>query len=269
MLKRLQNAAAIALFACIVLFAMKTVTASQQPQSPQPHASERAERPRENENRANTNSDITYGFYLKKYSAYCDTQPANENDKWRHEFWCEFKITDAIIAAFTVILTIVTTGLIIVGICQTRQVAKTFSLARDEFNATNRPKLRVRRMKPQPYGNPTRIEYVIVNIGETSAPIKRNEFTLCAQRIGRKETLQNFSLECPQLKGGEQRTFSANIDAQYDYGWGLVNSICRIGGTIDYEDKAWILRSTRFSRTYDTELRRFRASDDTEEDYED
>ena len=75
----------------IWLWSMDSITTILEPQ---PHTNERAERPSENENRAKDNSGITYSAYLQKYSAYCATEPEQKDDKWRHEFWCEFKITD-------------------------------------------------------------------------------------------------------------------------------------------------------------------------------
>jgi hypothetical protein len=122
-------------------------------------------------------------------------------------------------------------------------------VARDEFNATHRPKLRVRCMKPNPFGNPVEVQYAIVNVGETPAIIKRHEITLCKA----KETLQGVSLECPQLERGESRTFGTNFDAQFEYGWGIAadSSILTIQGIVEYEDKVGILRRTGFLRIYD------------------
>jgi hypothetical protein len=145
-------------------------------------------------------------------------------------------------------------------------------VARDEFNVTHRPKLRVRRIKPSPAGAPVRVQYVVVNAGETTAIIKRHDIRLCMpDESGAKEILQNFSLERPQLKGGESRPFLANIDAQYQYnfGSGLANGILKIRGIVEYEDEAGTTRRTGFLRTYDDKLGRFRKSDDPEEEYVD
>lgn len=176
-------------------------------------------------------------------------------------------IATIFIAAFTIVLAIVTRrqGLL------TREAIK---LARDEFNATHRPKLRVRRMRPHATDcTPVAVQYVMVNVGETTAIIKRHEITLCTQPddSGAKQTPQSITLDCLQLKGGESRLFFKNIDidTQYDFGWSMANSILKIRGIVEYEDGAGTTRRTGFLRTYDDKLGCFRKSGDTEEEYED
>ena len=133
---------------------------------------------------------------------------------------------------------------------QVRITNTALQLAREEFNATHRPKLRVRRMKPHlTAGTLVRVQYVIVNVGETTATIKRHDITLCIQPddSGAKQTLQSSPLECPQLKGGELRLFFTNIDTQFDFGWGMANSILKIRGIVEYDDGAGTTRRTGFS----------------------
>lgn len=172
-------------------------------------------------------------------------------------------IATAFIAVFTIALALVTNR-------QAKLTRDAINLARDEFNATHRPKISVRRVKPQPYGAPTRVQYVIVNIGETPAIIKWHAITLYIQS-GTTEQTQGISLECSQLEGGESRTFSANVDDEFAYAWGIASdsSVVKIRGLLEYEDGVGTTRRTGFLRTYDDTLRRFRASDDTEEEYED
>jgi hypothetical protein len=64
-----------------------------------------------------------FGF-LQRISGYCAVKPTNETDKWQHDFWCEIKSTDVIIATFTVLLVGVKGGLIIVGLWQIRTLTK-------------------------------------------------------------------------------------------------------------------------------------------------
>lgn len=54
--------------------------------------------------------------FLQQYSLYCSGNPSSEEDKWRHKFWCEFDLSDAVIAAFTVIATIITGLLVFIGL---------------------------------------------------------------------------------------------------------------------------------------------------------
>ena len=73
----------------------------------------------------------------------------------------------------------------------------------------------------------------------------------------------------PSIEGRRVETVLDNIDAQYDYGWGIASSPLKIRGIVEYEDGAGTTRRTGFLRTYDVKLGRFRASDDKEEEYED
>jgi hypothetical protein len=263
-----------AALALVMLFSVSGYgiwTASQQSQSPQPHTNDRAERPGENENRTNANSDIATASYLQKYSAYCDAEPEKKDDKWRHEFWCEFKITDAIIAIFTVILPIVTAGLIFVGICQTRQVAKTIALGRDEFNATHRPKLRVRVMKPPLTDDKVfTIHYTVFNIGERLAIPKHHEIMWYVQPATETSVItESHSFPCPELKPGQSEMKKIHItdfSRSYDL---FAGAEFKIRGIIKYEDNDGIMRRTGFLRTYNAVLRCFRASEDKGEEYED
>jgi hypothetical protein len=262
-------------FALVTLFFVSGYgvwTASQQPQSPQPHTNEPAERPGENENRAKSKSGITYSIYLQKYSAYCATEPEQKDDKWRREFLCEFKITDAIIAFFTFVLAIVTAGLIIVGICQTRQVAKTIALAREEFNAAHRPKLRVRVMKPPSADSKIfTIHYTVVNIGERLAIPKHHKITWYVQpKIDEPSVItESRSLPYHKLKPGQSASEKIHI-TDFSRSFDLfAGGEFKIQGIITYEDEDGIMRRTGFLRTYNAELRCFGASEDKGEEYED
>jgi hypothetical protein len=281
MLKRLQNAVVIALFACVVLLAIASRASSQQPQGPQPHTNERTERPGENENRANTNSDITSGSYLQKYSTYCATEPEKKDDKWRHEFWCEFKITDAVIAAFTVVLAIVTAGLIIVGICQTRQVAKTIALSREEFISTHRPRLKIREIDwDNSLGTPPiKISYAVVNVGETPAHIfeRRNRIYFSQTdeplhgRVG--WTTDQMFHEENTIPGGKRGYFQYETTGKIHDEWPsrVINGKLglKVVGEIGYRDNNGVERWVGFLRSYDWKFRRFRIVDDPDYEYAD
>ena len=84
---------------------------SYKPQSPSPHTAQ-------NENRAaNSQNDFVAVRYLKEYAAYCNKHAEDKNKDWLHYTACE-KSTESVIAIFTVILAIATSGLIVVGIAQ-------------------------------------------------------------------------------------------------------------------------------------------------------
>lgn len=59
---------------------------------------------------------------LQKTSTYCTSERANKQDKWLQEFVCDIKITDVVIAIFSVLLVGVTIGLVLVGYIQARRM---------------------------------------------------------------------------------------------------------------------------------------------------
>jgi hypothetical protein len=56
--------------------------------------------------------------YAKPYSAYCAEDPKSKDEKWLHQFSCEIRSTDFVIAAFTIILALFTTVLAVTGFWQ-------------------------------------------------------------------------------------------------------------------------------------------------------
>jgi hypothetical protein len=184
MLKPLRKAT-FALLACLLIaFGWQVWSASQQSQTPQNHSDKGHQGAAKNKNSANEEANPSSRSYLQKYSAYCAAKTIQENDKWRHDFWCEFKVTDLVIAIFAVVLAIVTAGLIIVGICQIR-------LARDEFIFAYRPKIVVRNVHISPdvvshriIGERLGVDFEIANIGGTSAVIVGTAMSINFLNIG-------------------------------------------------------------------------------------
>jgi hypothetical protein len=148
--------------------------------------------------------------------------------------------------------------------------AKQANLARDEFNATHRPKLRVRLIRLDRIDGPQiRIRYTVVNIGETLAILKRHEVMLYI----RDADIQQGSLaECRELAGGESFICSVPVTFDRDLRWDFaVSGEIKVRGRIEYEDIRGITRRIGFFRTYDHRRGYFRKRDDTEdeEEYED
>ena len=52
---------------------------------------------------------------LQKASNYCTTDSSQKQDKWLQDFFCGIKITDVVIAIFSILLVFVTIGLVLVG----------------------------------------------------------------------------------------------------------------------------------------------------------
>jgi hypothetical protein len=69
---------------------------------------------------------------LRKAATYCTTDSANKQDKWLQDFICDIKITDVVIAVFSVLLVGVTIGLVFVGYIQARRMRVT---ARQQLRA--------------------------------------------------------------------------------------------------------------------------------------
>jgi hypothetical protein len=102
----LRQVALFAGIACILIgLGVATSASSQEISSPQQPSNQGTTQPVERN-------------YFQRYAAFCETKPTIENEKWLHNFWCEIKIGEAIIAAFTILLVIVTACLVAVGFVQ-------------------------------------------------------------------------------------------------------------------------------------------------------
>jgi hypothetical protein len=69
---------------------------------------------------------------LQKASNYCTTDSSQKQDKWLQDFFCGIKITDVVIAIFSILLVFVTIGLVLVGWIQARRMRVT---ARQQLRA--------------------------------------------------------------------------------------------------------------------------------------
>src|SRR6266481_2190801 len=109
---------------------------AQSPQNPPPQTDQKTNRTTESED----GSDNRFFSYLHFVSNYCTSKRANEDAEWRKKFICESKITDAVIAIFTIVLTFFTGLLVWVGRKQAR-------LTRDALISTQRAFVFVRNGK--------------------------------------------------------------------------------------------------------------------------
>src|SRR5436309_1710264 len=128
----------------VVLYTYSTFSfALDDSQTPQPHrqqyppyATEEKQNTATGEkNSTDTASKIirTPSQYLQPYASYCTQQFQSKEQEWLRNFACDIKITDFVVATFTVILVLVTTLLVVVGLCQSRQLSNTVKLARADF----------------------------------------------------------------------------------------------------------------------------------------
>jgi len=180
-------------------------------------------------------------------------------------------IATILIATFTIVLARVTRY-------QAVMTKETIDLTRDQFYKTYRPRLRVRRITlHETEGDPIKFNYMVVNVGEALATLKKHEIILSIQSTNNttKPIEHYLSLECRELRPGESVEFSTSRNFgdkfEFDCGWAIHGGggTLKIRGVVAYEDSIGTMRRTGFLRTYDAELERFRASDDIEEEYED
>ncbi len=172
------------------------------------------------------------------------------------------------IAAFTITLWLTSAE-------QARLTREALKLATDEFVATHRPKLRVRRFRAHlDHGWPVRVTYVVVNVGESDAHIKRIETTIgLLTTHGESLQVDTTPEETRTIVAGENCLYiTAAKDLKYDVGWGInemPGTEIAIRGTIDYLDDNGTERCTGFWRTRDNGARRFQPKDDPDYEYED
>jgi hypothetical protein len=187
MLRSLQNAAWFAAFACLVLgFVIFVWSASQEPSRPQKHSEYRSNQSNKNNQISNAgdqnstpNSALTNPIinYLKGYAAYCVEKPKAEQDKWRYNFWCEIKIGEAVIAAFTLLVAIVTSLLVAVGVGQGVVMLRTIMHSRQADRA------HVSGGANHGTKNGSHVLIVTINnLGRTQAFIGTVAATICKER---------------------------------------------------------------------------------------
>jgi len=213
---------------------------------------------------------------------------------------CEGATIDANSALLTAVATIFVAGFTLTLWRATtehsRLVGETLQLARDEFNATHRPKLRVRRISlvgfherfdNAPIGNGEEINCIlsIANIGDSTAWLMESKYRIF-YRIDlpsgeslferNPQHIKNFSFE---LKPGASHIFPINdklfipdevfeIKMMHRLTF-LPHSkkLCVIGN-IWYEDNAKVSRSMGFCRELKSD-RRFHSIDNPDYEYED
>ena len=178
-----------------------------------------------------------------------------------------------VIAAFTVILAIS-------GGVQAYLTRRAINLASAEFIATHRPKIRARQFTIGQLIPDQRavIHFEVVNIGDTRATITEHN-----QSVGIVfgHDLPEGLLVLPSdtaktvnqiLVAGQHAEFffEGAAFSEDDIGWFRAGrSGLYVHGEITYRDDNKITRKTGYLRVHDAESKRFRATGDTNYDYED
>ncbi len=152
-------------------------------------------------------------------------------------------------------------------------------IARQQFIAEYRPRLRVRkiRMYPLQDNQPIKLNYEIVNVGGTRARIVRNEITIRIEDP--KPNLDSISDAKEvaigrEISGGEALLVAAEFETRYDHIWCLSGprkvapERMSVFGMIQYLDDNGIQRRTGFAQKFVGTNGRFRRLDPVDADYE-
>jgi hypothetical protein len=123
-----------------------------------------------------------------------------------------------------------------------------------QFAATHRPRLKVRYIKFAVRDSGTFIQYLVVNVGVSSAKVKGHTITILHKKSDRKP----HEVECFDLAGGEQKTVDFNLAKSFDDTFDLITT--RLRGVIEYEDGIGTMRRTGFAGAPDTDLHGFVAA---------
>jgi hypothetical protein len=202
--------------------------------------------------------------------------------------------------AATVLLALGTGALVIVGFLQVKDAKDSIAaavkaakaaedqvkLARDEFNATHRPKIVLRELRFfEPTANQNAyVRFELVNAGSGTAILGSCEFEVSKdggfQDFSNLDRHTSFSGE--ELKVGERRPCSESSLIQYREFSNAFASVFWKGsqdpkdalriffiGRVKYFDGNRLVRQSAFYREYDFALERFRAGDDPEREYAD
>jgi hypothetical protein len=187
-------------------------------------------------------------------------------------------ISTLTIAAFTIVLAIV-------GYCQARLIRQSINLAREEFNATQRPKLVVRELllfTPNPSRVTAEIQYAIANSGAGRAEIVESHIELTMIEDAILRPLQPIEGANPvgsvTLEPGEHifresgstigfAEFTNEMNRQFYTPDDSTKLIFR--GFIIYADKNRLKRRMAFCREYKFKTRRFCIMDDPDYEYAD
>lgn len=191
---------------------------------------------------------------------------------WFHSFTDSNWVTAStiLIAVFTVVLTSI-------SFWQGRISARAIKLAREEFNATHRPYVKV-RFTQGPFINEEGFQQAwvtVVNVGETPAWIVAFGADLPRRNKNNDWEIPGISASAIpiveiQLVSGQRHFFTVTCKSQhsaFDETFGEYKLY--LVGEIRYRDSNGVIRETGFFRVYDESLREFTPSKTDEGEYQD
>jgi len=185
------------------------------------------------------------------------------------------------LALYTLVLAVATVALVGVGLFQGAGIYRQVKLSRQEFNATHRPRLRLRLLKilPPEIGKKVVIHYELSNVGEAEAVNVANELTLQLKRLQSAREYKTKTFHLANVVAPGETVLVTNVtDADASLPSGAIDWVGEpiiIRGIISYKDRNGVPRKTGFIRTNVREkaasnLNRFYRidSNDIQADYE-
>jgi hypothetical protein len=214
----------------------------------------------------------------KKTNAHTDNK--TDIDGQLAEYTRQLSVYTKELSNYTLWLVIATTILGGIGAYQGWQLKRTVSLARDEFNATHRPRIRVRRvvLEEDPKTHDARVGYMIANVGESPAHITGGMARIVyRERVfgpPNLKIIEGVNIHQETLRPGEQHSYSIDNDEimqafQFERPFPFENhtSTLYCYGFIRYTDNLGAIRETAFCRLFERE--RFIGIGNPDYEYED
>ena len=187
-------------------------------------------------------------------------------------FWT--KATTDPVAAFTLALAVLTALLVLTGIAQWNKIGDQIKLARDEFNASHRPRLRLHRVISPTWivGERATVQLEFFNIGETDAKIASIGVDLFLRQKDSEEAPVYDARPGPfeqVLPPGQMMTanvvgklpFDLNGPADIHY---KRAQLC-LALVVNYLDGNGVMRTLSSFRVYNPDKRRFFKPDEDDE----
>ena len=201
-------------------------------------------------------------------------------DRKLAEYTRQLSVYTENLSSYTLWLVVATIVLGGIGAYQGWQLRKTVRLARDEFNATHRPRIRVRRviLENDPITHDDRVSYMIANVGESPAHITGGmvNITYRFRTLGppNLQRIEGVNIAQETLRPGEQHIYSIikeDVMAEFQFErpspYEVHSSILYCYGFIRYTDDLGALRETSFCRLFERD--RFVGINNPDYEYED
>lgn len=150
-------------------------------------------------------------------------------------------------------------------------------LSRDEFFATHRPRMVIRRLSFEVSGGyPVELNYTVHNVGDAAGTIVArsgslwlpNENESLATAPAEEAAIENIPVDSGDSQPVTHEIDDCQADLNFNYGLGPRPRILFVG-YLKYTDRAGVVRETRFLREYSHDTKLFTAIDHPDYEYQD